>query len=38
MYVVIADVPVYAGAVKDTVAVVGPVCVAVPIVGASGLD
>jgi hypothetical protein len=36
VYEVIGILPVLAGAVKVTVAVVGPVAVAVPIVGAPG--
>jgi hypothetical protein len=36
VYVVIVAPPLLAGAVNATVAVVGPVAVAVPIVGASG--
>jgi hypothetical protein len=35
-YLVMADPPLLLGDVKATVAVVGPVAVAVPIVGASG--
>jgi hypothetical protein len=37
VYEVITDPPLLAGAVKETVAVVCPVAVAVPIVGAPGI-
>jgi hypothetical protein len=38
VYEVITDPPLLAGAVKETVAVLDPVAVAVPIVGAPGID
>jgi hypothetical protein len=38
VYEVMTDPPLLAGAVKETVAVLVPVAVAVPIVGAPGID